>query len=232
MTIDPNNLNISKINLTSRIAKPLRSVLSTGKRMMSNGTFIKAMRTSLSHDTGDGITDRVAKKMALRAAVGVKDLGVTAKKEKSFFKKMNKEGMLSTMYKNSVKNAIDHYKTAAGELTSSSDSEHHVVVSSNQNNNPDDPSNKEDIATIQKRKQKIRDSIEAQKKEHHEKEVSIAHRNAADDTSHAVTSITHITDHPIVSAQTGVNPKISVSDPLRADTLPDSLEKPPAIQLD
>ncbi|OGH64393.1 MAG: hypothetical protein A2821_03470 [Candidatus Magasanikbacteria bacterium RIFCSPHIGHO2_01_FULL_41_23] len=214
MSLDPNNLTPNKINLTGRVSQPLRSVLATGKRMMSNGKFIKTMRAKMA-ETGK-MTDRVAKKVALRAAVGVKDLGVTVKKEKTFFGKMQDDGMLSTMYKTSIKNAINRYKFLAGASE---------VVKNDTKNPAND--NVEQIKTEEEenkdqhhRMQKIRDDIEEEKKKKQKREVSATHNYGQDDTGNAVTSISHLNDHSDTSTtQTpfpGSSIQTTVSDPFNS----------------
>lgn len=202
MALDPNNLTPNKINLSSRISQPLRSVMSTGKRMMSNGKFIKSMRTALAGNKSDGITDKVAKKMALRLAVGVKALGVTAKKEKGFFNTMKEKGMLSAMYKNSVKNAITHYKTVAGATTAANDNKEMAA--------------NDDVEKLDQhhRMQKIRDDIEEQKHEKQEHEVSATQNFGRNETGKAVSSADHLVHQPDNSAKLAPSLPEESSDPL------------------
>lgn len=211
MSLDPNNLTPNKINLGSRISKPLRSVMSTGKRLMSNGMFIKSMRSALAVNKNDGITDKVAKKMALRLAVGVKDFAPTFKKEKTFFGKMKEKGMLSSMYKYSVKNAITHYKTLAGATVAPNNKKIGGV-----NDGIEKPTSEQVEADHEEhldqhhRMQEIRNDIEKQKHEKQEHEVSVTKNYGQEDTKSALTSISHLNDHSNTSASQTPFPSPSV----------------------
>lgn len=233
MSLDPNNLTPNKINLAGRISQPLRSVMSTGKRMMSNGKFIKSMRSALASNKSDGITDKVAKKMALRLAVGVKDLGVTAKKEKGFFGKMKERGMLSSMYKYSVKNAITHYKTMAGAATAANDDIEKEMT-------PEQiETGRQEHKDQHHRMQKIRDDIEHQKEEKQGHEVSASQNYGEIDTVNAVTSVNQLVHRPGQTSSSGPSLPMagspfsgSIDEPENKLSAGDLVQNAPPTQLD
>lgn len=177
-TFDPKNPQMSSINLGARVSKPLRSIMSSGSRLMSNNKFIKTMRTKMA-ESGK-MSDKLARKVSLRAAVGVKELGLDTRAHKhAFTEGMQEEGMLGVAFKHNPKMALEAYKHAA-EIA-------HPVTNTHSNEVP-----VSDHKTTHDRMQKIRDDIERQKHEQQEQETNHTDNLGAETKKTATTSITHV----------------------------------------
>lgn len=191
MASNPINPNIGNVNLTRRVADSLRSVMASGKRMMTRGTFMKKTTAQL---VADGkMTEREAKKETLRLAVGVKNFAPTGKKEKIVFGGMQKAGLLSAAYKNSVKGAITHFKQLAGDPA-------------NDNKEKEAEATTDDNLDKHHHMQKVRDDIEEQKHVKLEQEQAKTENYGRAEAGRATTSIEHVVHKPEDSATSSHTP--------------------------
>lgn len=184
---NPNKPELNSLRLGQRVSKQLQTLLPSNKKMMSVGRFFKTMKNRIGTD--HAMTDKMAKVVSLRAAVGT-DLGVSSKKEKVFVKEMGKEHLLSERYKRQdeyeVLDALHQYHEKVAESGSNAQVDQHVTGEQTHD------------ATISGHKgadrmAKIRAEIEAQKQAHQQHDVSLNHSLRAEEEAGAVTSIGHVT---------------------------------------
>ncbi len=194
---DPKNPQLGSINLGARVSKPLRSIMSSGSRLMSNNKFIKAMRAGLT-ESGK-MSEKLARKVSIRAAAGVKDLGLeSAKQKKVFTDEMYEQGMLSTEFKRNHKNALTAYEHAAETMAPVEPKKPahtlraNVANENEEHNLAHDREAAEHRHDTHDRMQKIRDEIERQKLEKQNREVSATQKFRADERAGATTSINHL----------------------------------------
>lgn len=195
---DPKNPQMSSINLGARISKPLRSILNTGSRMMSNNKFIKSMRAQMS-ESGK-MSDKLARKVSIRAAAGVKELGLeSGRQKKAFAEGMQEEGMLGVPFHKNPKLALKAYERAA-EANSAAAHAHveHLEALHPEHGNLGHDGEEDPRAQAghrhetHDRMQKIRDQIEADKKQKQAKEVSVTQKIRADEQAAVTVSIAHV----------------------------------------
>lgn len=196
----PNTPKINQIHLGKQIGEPARSLVPSAQRKMSLGKFYNTMRKKI---VGSGeMTEKMAKAVSLRAAVGT-NLGVSAKKEKVFFKEMGKANLLSNRYKHLDEYRIlqvkeDYHRkvseSSAGKegLASVATQTEEQTSSSKVDSHNETTHSRISVSIAKNRMQKIRDEIEQQKKDHQDHEVSATNNYGAETRKQTVTSITHV----------------------------------------
>ncbi len=196
----PNTPKINQINLGKQLGEPARSLVQSTQRKMSLGRFYNTMKKKI---IGDGaMTEKMAKAVSLRAAVGT-NLGVSAKKEKVFFKEMGKANMLSNRFKHldeyrilEVKD-VYHRKVSEnsdGKKESISKEVHadeHLSTGKVAVHDETDQSRKS-TGGAKNRMQKIREEIEEQKKSQHTREIDTTNNYGSETRKQTVTSIAHV----------------------------------------
>lgn len=188
--------NTSGVNLGQQIHAPIRSLTDVSKKMTSVGKFYNSMKKKIVSDAA--MTEKMAKVVSIRAAVGT-DLGVSSKKEKTFFKEMGKAGFLSARFKRAGEyNALlakEQYHAAVaasapGESAPKpAEIEELPEANAHPENNPEEE--RRHRFDTHKRMQRIRDEIEEQKKSHQDHEVSATNNYGAEARKQTTTSIAH-----------------------------------------
>ena len=189
--------NTSGLNLGQQVRTPIRSLLDAAKKMTSVGKFYHTMKKKIVAD--DAMTEKMAKVVSIRAAVGT-DLGVSGKKEKTFFKEMGKAGFLSSRFKRGGEyNALlakEHYHAAVAASAPSEPvpepAEVEGLSESNTHSEVNPAEERRHRFDTHKRMQRIRDEIEEQKKSHQDHEVSATNNYGAEARKQTATSITHV----------------------------------------